>query len=263
MVYHTGTETWVRAMYNELTRQGHSVTVFTNDIGKAAAGLNCTDKYCGTYDFAIVNHRTTYDKLPNDLYKIFTSHSSVFDIEKPPKGADYVCINERVGTPVIRQGVDTKRFAYRETRDDPVTLYLSNPAYSGARDMLAGDCIMLDGETSTIEDYIYKADIVISMSRGAIEAMSCGRNVIYGDFRRDWSKQFMGYGMITEENYNDFLTGECFNKLRPFTIDDIRREIQKYDKHRGKWLRACVERDFNIEKTAKEYVNMYERHISG
>lgn len=260
----TGTETWTYAMAEELQRQGHDVTVFTKNKGSFAEHFNCPviTNYSGAFDFAIVNHTTTYKELPDELFKIFTSHSSVFDIEKPPQGSNYVCVNERVGKPVIRNGVDLKRFKFAPiTKEKPKVLYLSNPAYSGGRDFVKQaipDAIMLDSQVFKIEDYIYMADIVISMSRGAIEAMACGRNVIYGDWRRDWSSSFMGYGMITGENMDDFITGQAFNKLKEFTPENLRNEVEKYSQGRGWTMRAFAETYFDIKKTSKKYIGYYE-----
>jgi hypothetical protein len=82
-----------------------------------------------------------------------------------------------------------------------------------------------------------------------------GKNVIYGDFRRDWMKEFRMTGMITEDNFGEFKRGEMVGKLKEATIDELKEELNKYNAERGEWLREQIVNDFNIEKTAYEYLS--------
>jgi hypothetical protein len=224
-------------------------------------------KFSGEYDFAIVNHTTTWERLPDDLPKVFTSHSKIFQIEQPPCKA-YVGVNESIGGTIIRNGIDCDRFKPTNTNTELKNiLLLSNPLYSGGMDFVyeatrGYNLIILPEQTFHIEHYIEKADLVISLSRGALEAMACGKNVIYGDYRKDWMGEFQAYGMITEENFEDFKTGKAREQLRPFSIEELRSEFNKYKAIRGKWLREQIEENFNIEKTAQQYIELYEKNSS-
>ncbi len=268
---YTGTETWTYAMAKELSKE-HDVTILTLGVGVMADKVSeicpVVTRYSGEYDFAIVNHSTMLELLPSSLPKVFTSHSSIFDIEKAPDNVESVCINERVGSPVIRNGVDTGRFKPTNINKELKNiLYLSNPVYSGGMKLVMEatdgyNLITIDEQCFEIERYIDKADLVISLGRGAIESMSAGKNVIYGDWRNDWASSFMSVGMVTKNTFNDFKEGWAFNNLIPFTAEDLRKEFDKYSYDRGEWLREKVLENFNIEKTAKQYLEYYGQ-ISG
>lgn len=262
---YTGTESWTYAMAKELNK-AHKVTVLSPNLGLMAEHVKqicpVITSYSGEYDFAIVNHTTTWEMLPKELPKIFTSHSKVFDIELPPC-EDFVGVNENIGGKIIRNGIDCTRFHETFVNDKLQNiLLLSNPLYSGGMQFVSEACkdyrlTVLTEQVFNIEDIIKKADLVISLSRGALESMASGKNVIYGDYRRDWMKEFRAYGMITEDNFDKFKRGEMTKELRPFTIEDLRAELQKYDPKRGSWLRNQIVNDFNIKNTARKYVELY------
>lgn len=262
---YTGSESWMYAMATQLSKS-QDVSVYTNVRGRMSEKLSdyMVEDCNGDYDLALVNHVTTYDLV--HCPKIFTSHSTIHEIERPPC-KKFVGVNERIaqGNTVIRNGIDCKRFKPTKVNKKLENiLYLSNPAYSGGRPFMEEACkgynlITLDEQVFDIEKYIDKADLVISMARGALEAMACGKNVIYGDFRRDWMKAFKSKGMITKENFDVFKTGYATTTMKRMTPADLREEFKKYDSKRGEWLRQQVEEDFNIEKTAEEYLCLHTK----
>ena len=267
----TGTESWVYAMAKELGKE-HHVTVFSPSMGNAwkkLLGEICDVKqfYSGEYDFAIVNHTTTWVMLPDSLPKVFTSHSKIYDIEQPPC-KDYVGVNEVIGGTVIRNGIDCERFKPTKVNNELKNiLLLSNPLYSGGVDFVRSitndyNLIVLPAETFEIEKYINQADLVISLARGALESMACGKNVIYGDFRKDWMNEFRMTGIITQNNFEEFKRGEMVGKLEAVTANQLLEELKKYKPTTGDWLREQVKKDFNIEKTTKQYLGLYDKRFS-
>ena len=93
------------------------------------------------------------------------------------------------------------------------------------------------------------------MARGALEAMACGKNVIYGDHRSGWMNQFKSIGMLTKDNFDEFKRGRAVDNLKAFSIEDLRNEFKKYDPDRGNWLRKQIKSYFNIEKNAYGYLS--------
>lgn len=266
-----GTETWTYAMAKELSKR-FDVSVYSPCLGKIA---NEIAKFCkvvssiGNYDLAIVNHIDCWNKIPDDIFKIFTSHSKIYEIEQPPINAHYVVgVNEYINKNVIRNGIDTKRF--KPTKINKVLkniLYLSNPAYAGGKEIMAEaakgyNLITIDEERFDIENLIAKADLVVSLGRGALESMACGKNVIYGDFRSDWMGDFKGGGLITPDNYNDFKTGEWHKDRKILTIKKLKEEFRKYKYEYGVFNRAKILKDFNIINTAQQYINIWKTHIN-
>ena len=258
----TGTETWVYAMAEELK----NVTVLTNMLGKMSDRLKCKviTKYEGEYDFAIVNHSTMYSQLPKDLFKIFTSHSLVFGIEQfPEESKCNVGISEAICDKVIRNGINCEKFKPTKVNKELKNiLYLSNPNYSGGIEFIKEACkdynlITIQEERFDIENLIKDADLVISLGRGALESMACGKNVIYGDYRTDWMNCFKGGGLITPDNYEDFKIGEWQKERKEMSIENLRDELKKYNPEFGKFNRKKILEDFNIKKTAKQYLDIW------
>lgn len=256
-------------MSKELIKKGYEVEVYTKYKGRIAEKFKCPVKLNleGEYDIAIVNHTTCWSdidaKYPK-IHKIFTSHSKFVDIEQPPV-SNYVGVNEFIGGEIIRNGIDCERFKPTTVNSKPLNiLYLSNPAYSKGKEIvrqqLKGyNLIFIEEQLFEIEKLIDKADIVISMARGALESMACGKNVIYGDWREGWLNGFKGIGMITEENFDYFKSGKAIGELKTLNLAE---EVKKYDPKRGEWLRERILDEFNIEKTAKAYIDYAKRHFS-
>jgi len=263
-----GTETWTYAMAKELSKQ-HDVTVLSPYTGKMALKIL---KFCKVinsidstaYDLAIINHVDCWHMVPDNIFKIFTSHSKIYSIERPPGEAKYVVgTNEYIHQNVIRNGIDCERFKPTKINKELKNiLYLSNPAYAKGRKIMEEACrgynlITLDEETFDIENLINQADLVVSLGRGTLEAMACGKNVIYGDFRKDWMDNFKGGGLVTPDNYNDFKIGEWHKDRKDMTVQDLQNEFKKYNYKFGEFNREMILQDFNIVKTTKQYINIW------
>jgi hypothetical protein len=194
-------------------------------------------------NFYMVNHTTNYNKIPASERKrmIFTSHSKIYDIEKfPLDNVVKVGISEEIGENVIRQPIDLERFIRRPINRKLTTiLYLSHPAYGEGIEFMKKACagynlITVNRPTHNIEKLIYQADLVISVGRGALEALACGRNVILADHRKGQTKTVVGGGMLTEKNFKSFYSTNFTGRgqLVEFTEDTLRKEFQKYDPDR-------------------------------
>jgi len=253
-------------MARELSKQ-YDVTVYAPLLGKIASKIKefckVTDNTNELYDLAIINHSPCYNRV-NAKTKIFTTHSKFIDVEQPPKEAENVVgVTEYLHDNVVRNGIDCERFKPTKINKKLKNiLYLSNPHYANAKKFLEDACkgynlITLEEERFDIENLIKEADLVISLGRGALESMASGKNVIYGDFRKGWMDEFRGGGLITPDTYEDFKTGEWQKNRKVMSIQDLRIELGKYDYKLGSWGRKMAVKDYNIKKTAKQYIKIW------
>ncbi|MCX6766045.1 MAG: glycosyltransferase, partial [Candidatus Moranbacteria bacterium] len=95
-------------------------------------------------------------------------------------------------------------------------------------------------------------DIVVSLGRGAIEAMACGRNVIIYDIHG-------GDGLINEDNFfeirkNNF-SGRRFRIN--YNVNKFKEEILKYNPRIGEKLRKLVLRENSKNAILKKIEDIY------
>lgn len=277
--HHYGSETWTYSMAKELSKK-HDVEIFTCFRGLMSEKLSrfCTivDDVDNSYNLALVNHLNCYSTVPKSVFRIFTSHSAWIDIEQFPSDAD-VCVGVSEETakgnyPVIRNGINCEEFNsfLPINRTLKRVLYLSHPHYGGAsREILREACkdvelLTINEQEFNMPSLINKADLVIGFGRGLLEAMACGRNVISADHRPYYMKNFCGGGSVDESNFDglkvDNFTGRTKGQI-VFDADRLGKEFEKYDPERGQWLRLKVLEEFNIKKTARQYLDLYERNI--
>lgn len=258
-----GSETWTYAMAKELSKK-YEVEVVTTFKGEISTKI---EKFCRVYDsmrdgdFYINNHH--FD-IPPDKPVVFTSHGR-WGVELFP---DYPCYKVGVteetakGNQVIRNGVDLERFNGSRPNKLSTVLYLSNPAYARAKEIVKEACkglnvITIENEVFEIEELIKKADLVITLGRGIIESLACRKNVISADWREGWMTGLNGGGMITRENF-DFLKTHAFsgrNAPINFTVDRLREELRKFNPDDD--LRDLIEKEFDIKKTSKQYLDIW------
>jgi len=270
-----GSETWTRTMAHELSKN-HKVTIYTKYQGYFSdllkkLGFNIVDSLKGLeFDLVIANHTTTLQ----DVYKhieftpiIFTSHSFFIDIERPLLGANrYVAVTEECAdrrfTPVIiRNGINLEKFSYvKPSKKLEKILYLTHPWNKLGIELVEEACKDYNLTTITspiidMEVLIQDADLVITMGRGILESLACGKNVISGD-HREWMEGFVGAGMITKDNFNKLKTHALSGRNWPktFTVETLRTELDKYDPERN--LRHKIEAEYDIEKNVKKYLSL-------
>ncbi len=284
LLNYTGVPTYTLTLYNQLEKRGHSVTVYCPTDGKLSPLMNTISNldFAGWPDVILAQHNTLAremrEKWP-DIPMIFISHGILPDLEQPPtdiKIDKYIAVSEEVmlnlmsygiDAKIVRNFVDTDRFYCKEpVRDKPERLlFISNFKRWKTYETIQKSCKIMDigfrhlGFTShpkyEVEDYINQSDIVVSLGRGIIEAMACGRPVIVFDRRR-------GDGYINEGTYRrsrmNNLSGrayslECKSKI-------IMGEIRKYNPDDGVTNRNIVLRYHNHVKavdTIMEIIHEY------
>lgn len=262
---YTGVPTYTLTLYNQLVAKGHDVTVYCPVGGKLEPLMNTITSldFAGWPDVIIAQHNNLAREMRkkwSDMPMIFISHGILPDLEQPPtdiKIDKYIAISEEVllnlasyditDTKIVRNFIDTSRFYCKEpVRDKPERLlFISNFKRWKTYETIQKSCKIMGiefchlGFTShpkfNVEDYINESDIVISIGRGVLEAMACGRPVIVFDRRR-------GDGYINRDTYRR----SRMNNLsgRAYTLDCkskvIMGEIKKYNPDDGVTNRSIV-----------------------
>lgn len=178
---------------------------------------------------------------------------------------DNLVLNHRVSpenVEVVRNFVDVNRFfPQREINERPkVVLFISSRVASKVYRTIKDACKKLNlklnivGKTKkvlNIEDYINQADIVVSLGRGILEGMACGRAAIVYDYQG-------GDGMITKNSINEIrkhnFSGRRFKKN--YGVTDLIQEIKKYEKCMGKINREIILKDYSVSLVSDKIINI-------
>lgn len=270
-----GSETWVKCMHDELAKN-HEVHVATPQPIKLWPEMNRWDPET-TYDLSLLNHMQTVKFLLSprrDIgIKIHTSHGIIPQLELPQKGADYYVgvsdevkhRNETLGfkTSVIFNPINMDRFTATKPVNDSLKniLVISNNPPTVMKTILeaAGSAeVRTRGRgtpSATIEEDINWADMVLSLGRGALEAMSCERNVVSLDYRG--GDGFVTPDSVFESRKNNF-SGRRYK--RAFDVDELKEEFAKYDPSLGPKFREYIAEHHSVDKIVKQYLTLALGH---
>ncbi len=276
-----GSETWTYTMAQEFSRKGHEVHVYTRKPG--VFGLQMTDfckvnpmEFYPEYDIILINHnQCLYEVLDQHIRgpKVFTSHSVYAPIEEPRPGADfYVAVSEEVAAKmvlfgfapkIIRNPIDLERFKPVNPLNEKLTnVLVISDSLSGIR-LCRLACKLLEvnmefcGKVKprfNMEEQINSADLVISLGRGAYEAMACGREVLVFDYR-DYMDIGWGDGIITAENFQNLTRHNCSGRHHKYVWDpqQLADIMRGYSPEKGARNRMLAEKNLDV----KEIVNQY------
>ncbi len=234
MVGFGGTETYVLTVAGELQRLGHDAVVHAPETGPCAdfARAHGIPVEAHEADLPAVcdavfaqDAITAYGMARRypDAARVFVAHSTSYPVQSPPQLKDVceavVVMNDRLRRRTeelawhprivrLRQPIDLQRFCFRalnlEQRQPPRVLLLSNYTQGTRGRMIERACAMAGLEfrhagrtalpTPTPEQEIAQAEVVVSLGRGALEAMASGRAVyVLGDAGGD--------GWVTADTY--------------------------------------------------------------
>ncbi len=260
----SGSSTYTQTLACQLKKRGNIVEVFTlfpGEIAKelGALGIFVIDKIetlkTRRYDVIIAQHSVLAILARNyhpDIPMVYISHGVIPFLERPPQTdlniQKYIAVSEETRSnivdtcsippehiDIIPNMIDTEKFdCIRPINPRPNTLlFLTNHQHAEALANVQAACRKLGlryqriggpNKTLLTRDAINRADIVVSIGRGALEAMSCGRPVIVYDLHG-------GDGMITEDNWSESakcnFSGRRFGKK--LSADDLIYEIKKYN----------------------------------
>jgi hypothetical protein len=281
-----GTETYVYAMACELIRLGHEVEIFTFQTGwfsdKMKELLNIpiitNPEELGNYDLILANHNTCVDACYKHGYITQTCHGTMPKLEQPNrKACEFVSISNEVykylkseyniDSEVYFNGIDCERFKPVKPLNDKIQSVLSlcqdkdfNIYLEGlftARGIKFNSANKFLNPKFNIEDYINDSDMVISLGRGAYEALACGRAVLVLDKRP--YQQMMGEGLILPSNFWEFIRRNCSGRVNKITEAEwlIDRAIADYNPTIGEFGRGAALSYLDIRKIIKEYLHIY------
>jgi glycosyltransferase involved in cell wall biosynthesis len=286
----SGTPTYTVTLFKELVKRGHDVVVYSITSGMLAKELNVVtdlsqmpwepDVILGQHNVCCVNMREKYPSVP----MIFSAHSTRYELEQPPQIEVqwYTAINEDVKKNLIAKGadenkidivrdfVDIHRFKPINPLNESVKriLYISNFKKWKTYSRISEACRELGiemkavgatyGRCYKVEEEINKSDLVISIGRGIIESMSCGRPVI------SYDKKY-GDGYLTEDVYMESRVRNFGDPTNPaickycFSTGTLIDEIKKYNPLDGEKNRNIVLDHHNHEKGVDQLLSIAGR----
>lgn len=286
-----GSETFTHTMIGELVRLGHKVDLFTfypgiiSDKIKEDFYVKIDWKKC--YDLVLASHNTMVDYIYNSVrynFLIQTCHGIYPSLEQPSPHTDkYVSISKEVHdylfescgykSYIIWNGVDCKRFnpttKPRKEIKTILSLMQSAPANNMIRSFCDNNGIGLTIRNNSLKNTVWdierefnKADLVVSLGRGAYEAMACGRPVLVFDARH-YSKSYAD-GMITPYNIAKAMENNCSGRSFRLDLDEekLADEIKKYRCGYGHNLRTFVLFNLNIKHQVLKYFEIYNEYIN-
>jgi len=226
--------------------------------------------------------RAAFPEVP----MIFMAHGILPQLDNPPEidiGIDkYVAASRGVakhltknhGVPsdkieIVGNFIDFKKFfSKKEPAIIPKKLlFLSNHNDKNVIKVIKNSCRelrieyikvgLLDNPRENVEDYINEADIVVTLGRGALEAMACERNVIVYDMNG-------GDGIVTPENFFELSDKNFSGTIFRYQYDKklFVVELKKYNRGNGRILRNYVKKNYNSSLVISKLEKIYEDSLS-
>jgi glycosyltransferase involved in cell wall biosynthesis len=281
-----GSETYVYTFILELKKRGYNVEAFSGtDLGLVANKLEKQGITCNLvpskkeYDIIFTSHTSTVNKIKDIKgLKIQTCHGIYHPLEKPAKFIDkYVSITKEVSdslythnlsSTIIYNGINCDRFKPVKPINNELTKVLSLSQSEEVNKMLKEACNRIGVEfiahnkfinpVFNIEEVINDVDLVVSLGRGAYEAMACGRPVLVLDKRPYINKPPIGDGLITPDTINEYIKNNCSGRYsnKVYDVNSIVYELQKYDSSLGEFSREFALNELNITKQVDKYLSL-------
>lgn len=290
-----GSEIWVYNMAVSLNELGHEVDMFINKgvCRKSNVFMN-QDQFNNNisvftvnppikkYDLIIANHTSTISKLLNfyspDIM-IQTCHGTIPGLEQPhPVLKNFVCVSEEIQyhlhekrkqSIVIPNSINCDLFKSQKPINKNLQSVLSLAQDLKAVNIAKKACDILNVKlehrskfhkhTLNLQDEINKADLIISVGRGALEGLSCGRNVISLDSRPYYTSVPIGYGILnSEEKIRRAMLDNCTGRKdgQEFSVESLVNEMQKYKTEYGEMGRNFIVNNLNIKNAIEAYLSI-------
>jgi O-antigen biosynthesis protein len=291
-----GSETYVYTLSKGLKSAGHEVFIYTRVAGKVADkirenGIYVSDNIkdlvkIGGFDVIHAQHNiTTIEARQHFPYTpmILMVHGIVPDLEQPPSIdlgiRKIVAISNGVknhlqqtygldNIEIIHNPIDTNRYYSKKNINQTIkhVLVISNHFPENEKQLLNKVCSHCKLDLSfvglpcnpvwNIEDYINEADLVISLGRGILESMACGRAVMVHDMHGS-------DGLLTEELFWLSMENNCSGRKFASKLDfeGVINEFSKYHSKMGEINRGIILNHFTIEKHVEQMLGIYEAEI--
>lgn len=280
-----GSETYAYSLMLELQkRKDITVHGFSTKLGLISDrleknGVKIITNVAENYDLILASHNSTIPFINHvSGVKIMTCHGIFPKEEQPvPKMDKYVSITKEVEihlkdrgyqSEIIHNGIDCERFRPTTKINKELKSILSLSHCEDLNGVLRKVCnqrgiklICLNKHANPIfdvENVINTVDLVISLGRGAYEAMACGRNVFILDKRPYINKPPLGDGIINSHNIENFLKNNCSGRFSNTVYNEnlINSELDKYDYRLSEFCREFAFRELNIVNQTDKYLKL-------
>lgn len=277
-----GSETFTYTIIKELLRLGHHVEYFTlhpGMVSKRIEDLGISDRCNFKYDLILANHNSTI----KELFKmkmtgpiVQTCHGVYPKLEQPCGIAHYhVSISEEVAnnlagkgfkSEIILNGIDLDRFRIITPPGEKVRSVLSmvhSDDLNRSLELIFRNAGIefhalnkYENPAWDVENFINQHDLVITLGRGAYEAMACGRPVLILD-KRPYVNDTLGDGLLTPDNFNQVIRNNCSG--RRYKRTDLRemidQAIQCNPRDLGNKMKDLAYEYFDVKKNIQKYLD--------
>lgn len=221
-----------------------------------------------------------------DLPMLFSSLGVLPFLEHPapfPVGvARHLAISEEVASRLLQQGIPsedvcvmrnvvcTKRFRPQAPiRLRPERILVLSYKVDEARKIVLREAAKAIGASITfvgdvrpasqdeVVTHINAADVVVSLGRGVIESMLCGRVPLVFDIHG-------GDGLVTPDNVDQLMTVNFSGRLhrREFSVSELVDELLLYQPAYGPRLREIAERQFGLSSNIDRLIELHREVIA-
>lgn len=288
----TGSALYTYDTARHFKERGHDVYIFSPRCGELAIrarkeGIVVTDSINElkdkSFDIIHAHHnllayiaRLTFPDTP----MIYVSHGVRPNLEAPPDPrigiGRFFAVSEEVCDRLIAYGIDKEQISIARNFVDtekfsPSTdissklknvLVISNFWKEPNKSKIINVCKKLGTSLTVIgvktkqvlntQEYINRADLVITLGRGILESLSCGREALVYDYE-------YGDGIVSPENIDEIK--KCNFSGRRFCIDysedTLYKELGKYSSENTYDNRNIIKREFDYVNAMEGYDEVY------
>ena len=283
-----GSETYAYCLIHTIKKHGYDVDGFTtgpcsmvaDEIKKLGVQIHTSQLPTG-FDVALSSHLSTTKYTLQVADKVIqTCHGIYPELEQPDNNVQYlVGISKEVQTHItnlgkestlIHNGVDCDRFIPIKPINKKLKKVLSLAHDQGVNKLLQDACNKAGIEFEwhnkyinpifDIESKIQHADLIVTLGRGAYEAMACGKLVFVLDNRGYSGQGMVGDGILTPDTIDKSLENNCSGRAfkRTFNIDSVVQEFEKYDSNLVEYFREYALKNFNMDIQLEKYLSLLQ-----
>ncbi len=283
-----GSETFTYTLVKAAKEFGFAVDLFTEHEGLVSERIKqdfgvCTGRLDTSYDLILANHNTTVKHALNRGPIIQTCHGTIPKLEQPSEWAQaHVAISEEVKhhllhrlgfnrkIEVILNSIDINRFKGRTVLAPGVKSVLSLShsemlnqqlkTIFNKKGIVFKALNKYQNPVWEVEKEIWQHDLVVSLGRGAYEALSCGRPVLVVD-HRPYIKKTLADGLITPYNINELVkcnfSGRYLNQ-QPNLNHFVNRELELYNDNNQLFYRQWAFKHLNYISNFNKYLQLWK-----
>ncbi len=284
-----GSETFTYTLVAELKKRGYEIDVLTFQQGIVSErirkdfGIKILSTAKSSYDLILANHNTCVKEACGNGPIIQTCHGTTPKLEQPSFFSDqYVAISEEVQShifkaipntcvTVIRNGIDCNRFTPKQKLSKKVKRVLSlahddnfNIELNYHFRKRGIELFYLNKYNNPIwnvESAINESDLVISLGRGAYEAMACGRPVLVMDKRP--YQDALSDGLVNSLNIDELIKTNLSGRALRITNIELAIELAlaNYNQSLGDWCRSYALDNLNIQIQLEKYFDLCKNRL--